>query len=89
MVLMSAGKRARNQASIVNKTSVYGIMNGLVPLQGTPFNVSIQKRRRGTTNIVIPLAPGPGLQFMQENKLLSVNPAFSGGVGKKVLLTYY
>jgi hypothetical protein len=89
MVLMSAGKAARNQASIVNKTSVFGIMGGLVPLQGYQLNNTTQKRLRGNNTLVIPLNPVPGLAFMKKNKLLSVNPQASGGVGKKVLMTYY
>ena len=86
---MSAGKAARNQASIVNKTSVFGIMAGLVPLQGYQLNNTTQKRLRGNNTLVIPLNPVPGLAFMKKNKLLSVNPHASGGIGKKVLMTYY
>lgn len=86
---MSAGKAARNQASIVNKTSVFGIMGGLVPLQGYQLNNTTQKRLRGNNTLVIPLNPVPGLAYMKINKLLSVNPQASGGVGKKVLMTYY
>ena len=86
---MSAGKAARNQAAIVNKTSVFGIMGGLVPLQGYQLNNTTQKRLRGTNTLIIPLNPVPGLAFMKKNKLLSVNPKASGGIGKKVLMTYY
>ena len=86
---MSAGKAARNQAAIVNKTSVFGIMGGLVPLQGYQLNNTTQKRLRGTNTLIIPLNPVPGLAFMKKNKLLSVNPQASGGISKKVLMTYY
>ena len=86
---MSAGKAARNQASLINKTSVFGIMGGLVPKQGMPLNQTTQKRLRGTNLLRIPLNPKPGLAFMKKNKLLSVNPMASGGVGKKVLLISY
>lgn len=86
---MSAGKKARNVASIVNRTSVYGIMGGLTPKQGMPLNQTTQKRLRGTNTLVIPLNPIPGLAYMKQNKLLSVNPQASAVVGKRALLMSY
>ena len=86
MVLYSGSRAARNAQSISNKTSVYGIMNGLVPQTGGNYQNRIQQRIRGTTNITIPLNPIPGLAYMTRNNQLSVNPACAGGVGKRVLL---
>lgn len=83
---MNAGAAARNAASIENRTSVYGIMNGLIPKGGQNQANKIQQKFRGTTNIVIPLNPIPGLAYMKARRLLSKNPQTSGGIGKKVLL---
>ena len=85
MVLINAGKSARNAASISNNTKIFGIMGGLAPRHGVPSSVRSNYQMRVATKQVIPLAPDPGLTYMKQNSLLSVNPQSSGGVGRRVL----
>ena len=40
MVLMNAGKKARNAASITNNTKIFGTMGGLRPNVGKDASVS-------------------------------------------------
>ena len=86
MVLYNAGKAARNSASISNSTKIYGIMGGLAPVQGVPSSVRFVYQARSATKQVIPLDYKSGLTYMQQKKLLSVNPQTSGGVGLRTLL---
>ena len=86
MVLYNAGKAARNAASISNNTNIFGIMGGLAPLQGVPASVRCCYKDRVATKQVIPLAPAPGLAYMKQKSLLSVNPQATGGVGRRVLM---
>ena len=82
MVLMNAGKKARNAASITNNTKIFGIMGGLRPVTGKKV---IDDRASGRT------LASRGIKTeaqMRAAGLLSKNPAGSGGVGKKVLMYY-
>ena len=88
MVLSNAGKAARNAASISNNTKIFGIMGGLAPRHGVPSSVRSNYQMRVSTKQVIPLAPDPGLTYMKQNSLLSVNPQASGGVGRRVNTAY-
>ena len=81
MVLMNAGKKARNAASITNSTKIFGTMGGLRPNVGKDASVSDNRANsrtlasRGITTAA----------QMKKAGLLSVNPATSGGVGKREL----
>ena len=86
MVLYNASKAARNATSISNNTKNFGIMGGLASLQGVPSSVRSDYKVRAASKQVIPLAPGPGLSYMKQKNLLSVNPQASGGVGRRVLM---
>ena len=75
--------RSKGQiASITNNTNIYGIMGGSARLIG--HKASILHRLQKNTGTPIPTAPGPGLTFMTERGLLSVNPQSSGGTGVNV-----
>ena len=89
---MSAGKAARYQASLTNQTSHFAIMGGL----GASIGDRARGRSRGggggvpsirrRNTLITPYAPDVSLPFMRRNNLLSVNPAGSGGVGKRSLI---
>ena len=89
MVLMSASKSARNQASIANNTKIYGSIGGLIPLIGTPASIRAVKQNAGNGKIVIPSDPIKGLDYMQNHGLIQKNPASSGGVGRRVLMHFH
>ena len=83
---MQGSKRARNTPSIANKTSVFGIMGGLAPRTGTS-NVSVYRHQQIKGSRGLPQLYGKSVDYqknyLKTNKLLSVNPLGSGGVGKK------
>ncbi len=84
MVLMNAGKRARNAASITNNTKIFGIIGGLRPNVGVDASVNDNRanaRTLASRNIKTEAQ-------LKSAGLLSKNPAGSGGVGKKVLMYY-
>ena len=88
---MNAGKKARNAASLTNKTSIYGTMAGLAPTVGVGTGNNAVYRhiqRKGGKPIFALNGKTPAQQklYLQQNKLLSVNPLSSGGVGKKTLM---
>jgi hypothetical protein len=91
MVLMNAGKKARNVSSITNNTKIFGTMAGLGPRVGvgTGNNAVYRhiqiKGARGLPILYNKSIPFQ-LAYLKSNKLLSVNPLGSGGVGKKSLL---
>lgn len=58
MVLMSAGKRARNSASIINRTDVYGTMAGLVGTFGPGFRPQNRSSKRRAINSLYPMPQG-------------------------------
>ena len=75
---MPHSKSARMKASIVNKTSTFGIMGGL-------FNRKIAGRssmNRVTSRLEIPTGADAGYKYMKLHNLLSKNPLGSGGVGR-------
>ena len=83
---MQGSKRARNTPSIANKTSIFGIMGGLAPRTGTS-NVSVYRHQQIKGSRGLPQLYGKPIDYqktyLKTNKLLSVNPLGSGGVGKK------
>ena len=74
--------RGRYNASRSNQTSHYGIMAGLRPYVGTANVLA----NRANSRQIIPPGAIPGLHYMREHDLLSVNPAGSGGIGRTRLL---
>ena len=71
-------KKVSMKASLVNRTSVHGIMGGL-------YNRKISGRssnNRTTSRLIIPRGAAAGLAYMQTHNLLSRNPLGSGGVGR-------
>ena len=82
MVLMNAGKKARNAASISNSTKIFGDMGGLAPSVGLDASVKASYNRANTVMLNLSMSQ------LKSKGLLSKNPAGSGGVGKKVLMYY-
>lgn len=86
---MQGSKRARNTPSITNNTKIFGIMGGLAPRVGLSnagtYNHQVIKGGRGLPELY---GKSPSFQqnYLKVNKLLSVNPLGSGGVGKKTLM---
>lgn len=84
---MTGSKIARNQSSLVNQTSIYGIMGGLAPTRNARASIIRIRLIKGRSNLAgMPTRPVPGLEYLRANDMLSVNPQGSGGVGKRVLL---
>ena len=81
MVYMNGSKAARNAASITNNTKIFGIIGGLRPNVG--LDASVNDNRANSRTLA---SQGIKTQAQLKSKgLLSVNPAGSGGVGKKEL----
>ena len=86
---MQGSKKARSTPSIANSTKIFGIMGGLAPRVGLSnpgtYNHQVIKGGRG-----LPELYGKSIAFQKNflftNKLLSVNPLGSGGIGKMTLL---
>ncbi len=88
---MNAGKKARNAASLSNKITTYGTMSGdgRGIGRGTGNNGTyshVQTKGGRGLPMLYNKSPQFQLAFLKKNKLLSVNPLGSGGVGKKSLL---
>ena len=88
---MNAGKKARNAASLTNKTSIFGTMSGIgggigVGTGNNGVYRHIQTRGGKGLPILYNKSIPFQLAYLKNNKLLSVNPLGSGGVGKKNLL---
>jgi hypothetical protein len=84
MVLMNAGKRARNAASITNNTKIFGIIGGLRPNVGKEAGVNSDRANSRTL-------ASRGIRTVAQLKkagLYARNCAGSGGVGKRVLMYY-
>ena len=83
---MQGSKRARNTPSIANKTSIFGIMGGLAPRVGTS-DAAVYRHLQIKGSRGLPQLYGKPINYqknyLKTNKLLSVNPLGSGGVGKK------
>ena len=86
---MQGSKRARSTPSIANQTSIFGIMGGLAPRVGLSDQAVYRHQQikggRGLPQLYNKPIPFQ-LNYLRTNKLLSVNPLSSGGVGKKVLM---
>lgn len=86
---MQGSKRARSTPSISNKTSIFGIMGGLAPRVGVRDVAAYRhiqiKGAKGLPQLY-GLTPAQQQTYLEQNKLLSVNPLTSGGVGKRVLM---
>ena len=83
---MNVSKKARNVASITNKTTTFGIMGGLAPRSKIAANQTAMKNKARNQQ-TIPLKPVPGLAYMKGDNpsgryMLSRNPQCSGGVGR-------
>ena len=83
---MGLSKRARNVASITNRTTIFGIMGGVAPRSRIAANQSAI-RNKARNHQTIPLTPAAGLRYMQGDNpmgryMLSRNPQCSGGVGR-------
>lgn len=87
---MNGSKRARNTPSISCNTKIFGIMGGSAPRIGINSDSAVYRyaQRRGgkSLNFLFNLPVATQKAYLAKNKLLSVNPLASGGVGKKVLL---
>jgi hypothetical protein len=88
---MQGSKKARYTSSIANRTSVFGIMGGLAPRVGTS-NLSVYRHQQNKAGKGLPQLYGKSVdaqkQYLKTNKLLSVNPLGSGGIGKRMLMVY-
>ena len=83
MVLMNAGKAARNVASITNSGKIYGDMGGTRNFTGA--------RRASDNRANARTLESRGITTEEQMRvlgILSVNPAGSGGVGAKVLMYF-
>ena len=86
---MQGSKKARRTPSISNQTSIFGIMGGLAPRVGLSdaavYRHQVIKGSRG-----LPQLYGKSTDYQKNylfaNKLVSVNPVGSGGIGKGTLL---
>ena len=86
---MQGSKKARNTPSITNNTKIFGIMGGLAPRVGLSdaavYRHQVIKGGRG-----LPQLYGKSASYQKNylfaNKLVSVNPVGSGGIGKGTLL---
>lgn len=89
---MQGSKKARNTPSITNNTKIFGIMGGLAPRVGLSdaavYRHQVIKGGRG-----LPQLYGKSASYQKNylfaNKLVSVNPVGSGGVGKAVLMRQF
>jgi|LakMenE18May11ns_1017448.scaffolds.fasta_scaffold9696954_2 hypothetical protein len=84
MVLMSAGKAARYQDSIMNNNAKsYGLkMGGLTPLVGRGCFASNAIQQRAGYCGCVPYGFTSGLLYMKQRGIFQVNQASSGGVGR-------
>ena len=84
MVLMSAGKAARYQDSIMNNNAKsYGLkMGGLTPLVGRGCFASNAIQQRAGYCGCVPYGFTSGLLYMKQKGIFQVNQASSGGVGR-------
>ena len=70
-------KKVSMKASLVNRTSILGIIGGLA--KGRTSGAS---GNRATNKLVIPRGAAAGLAYMRAHGILSRNPLGSGGVGR-------
>ena len=85
---MSGTKKAASTPSISNKTTIYGIIGG--PVRATASNMGTFRHQQIKGSKGLPQLNGKSFtyqyNYLKMNKLLSVNPLASGGVGKKSLM---
>ena len=83
---MQGSKKARSTPSIANNTKIFGIMGGLAPRVGLS-DPAVYRHQQIKGGSGLPQLNGktPEQQqyYMKVNRLLSVNPVGSGGVGKQ------
>lgn len=94
MVNMNLGKMARYTDSIANSTCIYGDMGGTgrgVGRQQGNNNNYYNVQTRAGEGIQWPYLDcnAKTINYLRKNKLLSVNPATSGGVGRMFLSFSY
>ena len=84
MVLMSAGKAARYQDSIMNNNAKsYGLkMGGLTPLVGRGCFASNAIQQRAGYCGCVPYGFTSGLLYMKQRGIFQKNQSSSGGVGR-------
>lgn len=86
---MQGSKRARHTASISNSNKIFGIIGGVAPRTGIT-NVGTYRHIQIKGSSGLPQLNGKTVQeqqtYLKNNKLLSVNPLTSGGVGKRTLM---
>lgn len=86
---MQGSKKARHVSSIVNNTKNFGIMGGLAPRTGIR-DVAAYRHVQIKGSRGLPQLYGKSTTYQKNylfnNKLVSKNPASSGGVGKHILL---
>ena len=86
---MSGSKRARYTPSISNQTSIFGVMGGLAPrVGGSSMSVYNHKQMKATNRTLVIPSPDNAttasqISYLKANNLVSVNPATSGGVGRR------
>lgn len=85
---MQGSKKARHASSIMNNTKNFGIMGGLAPRTGIR-DVAAYRHVQIKGSKGLPQLNGKTITYQKnylfKNKLVSKNPAYSGGVGKRVL----
>ena len=86
---MSGSKRARYTSSISNQTSIFGDMGGLAPrVNATSMAVYKHKQRKAANRTLVIPSPDNAtkqsqIAYLENNNLVSKNPATSGGVGRR------
>ena len=86
---MSGSKRARYTPSISNQRSIFGVMGGLAPrVGGSSMSVYNHKQMKATNRTLVIPSPFNATTatqntYLEDKKLVSVNPATSGGVGRR------
>ena len=68
--------KVSRKASLVNKTSVFGDMAGIVNRK----RAGVSSFSRANTKNTIPSSAKEGFEYMASNNMLSINPVGSGGV---------
>ena len=90
---MSGSRNARYSSSITNQTSIFGTMAGLVPRTGnmsaSVYRSMIYNGSGKSLSFLYNQPPAKQQLYLMDHKLLSVNPASSGGVGRMFLPTNY
>jgi len=81
---MQGSSRAKRTPSITNNTCILGGPKkaGLVNMQGRNSNLrNVIRNNAAYCGCGIPLDCIPGLAYLKANKLMTMNPQGSGGVG--------